>query len=159
MGRKLACGLLACAGFVLMVCAVAGTIAWMGSLRANQTEGARLELQISETRVRVGQTARVRLTLRNTGSIGLGLPQYRLQVADATDGAMLDPASPEPIVHSLMVQPGGEDWAEFSLLAMAPGEATVRGWVSYEVHLGYPGPAYWGSASSGQVQVRVVGEQ
>jgi hypothetical protein len=109
--------------------------------------------------VRVGQTVRVRLTLRNTGSIGLGLPQYRLQVEDATDGATLDLVPPEPIVHSLMVQPGDDDGAEFLLLALAPGEARVRGWVSYEVHLEYPGPAYWGSASSSQVQVSVVGEE
>ena len=158
MGRKLACGLLGCTGFALTVCAVAGTIVWTSSRKANQTEGARLELHVSETRVSVGQTVRVRLTLRNTGSIGLGLPQYRLQVADAADVGTLGPASPEPIVHSLMVQTGGEDSAEFTLSAMAPGEATVRGWVSYEVHLGYPGPAYWGSASSGSVLVSALAD-
>jgi hypothetical protein len=55
------------------------------------------------------------------------------------------PEQPEPVVHYLAIGPGNFDSQEFELVAVGSGQVTLTGSVSYEVHLGYPGPAYWGS--------------
>jgi hypothetical protein len=51
-------------------------------------------------------------------------------------------------VHSLGVHPGQSDAAEFDLTAAASGQATLTATVGYEVHLGFPGPAYWGATGT-----------
>ena len=55
---------------------------------------------------------------------------------------------PEPAVHSLAVGPGTEDVHKFLIQAVHEGEYLLSAQTSFEVHVGYPGPAYWGSAAS-----------
>lgn len=49
------------------------------------------------------------------------------------------------------------DTAEFAMTASAPGSVTLAASVSFEVHIGYPGPAYWGYAASPPLTIEVVG--
>ena len=111
---------------------------------ACQSETASVVLSASRESVQVGDTITVTVTVNNEGCVGLGLPQYRLYIQ--SDGAqpIFTPAVPEPVVHYLGVGPGQSDSVEFELIAAAGGQAMLRATVSYEVHLGYPGPAYWG---------------
>ena len=108
-----------------------------------------------ESAVRVGDPLTVTLTLDNLGCLALGLPQYRLYV-DPVGEASPFPALPEPVVHYLGVPPGRADSTTFVLHASRFGQVRIRGSVSYEIHLGYPGPAYWAGASSRTVNVRAV---
>lgn len=55
-----------------------------------------------------------------------------------------------------MIEPGESDAAEFVLRAVRPGKATLRASASFEVHLSYPGPAYWGTSGSGPLLVTVA---
>ena len=118
----------------------------------------RAELSITcKSGVRVGDPLTVTLTLENLGCLALGLPLYRLYV-DPVGEASPFSALPEPVEHYLGVSPGGKDEATFVLYGSRPGEVQIRGSASYEVHLGYPGPAYWASASSAKVPITVYGE-
>jgi len=115
---------------------------------ACEIDTASLALSLSAETVKAGDIVSVTLTLNNEGCVALGLPQYRLAIQSDGPEAIFAPGSPEPVVHSLAVVPGGTDTAGFGLRAVAAGQATLSASVSYEVHLGYPGLAYWGSASS-----------
>ena len=116
---------------------------------------ASMDIAAPGTELHVGDSLTITLTLVNTGCAMLGLPQYYLDTgADAPDG-IFDPPSPEPILHSLGIDPGSSDSAAFTLLAARPGEATLAGSASFEVHLGYPGPAYWATAASQQLILRI----
>jgi hypothetical protein len=115
---------------------------------ACETHAARLLLEASEGMPRVGDRITVKVTLRNEGCPSLGLPQYRLEVQSDGPDAVLLPSRPEPVVHSLAVAPGQVDVAEFTFAAAAAGQVTLTASASFEVHLGYPGPAYWGQAAA-----------
>jgi hypothetical protein len=39
------------------------------------------------------------------------------------------------------------------LKAVAEGQAAITASASFEVHLGYPGPAYWGYSTSGEPMI------
>lgn len=93
--------------------------------------------------------------LHNQGCVALGLPQYRLSTRQAVSDTVLAPATPEPIIHPYGVGINQTDSAVFNLTAVRAGEIELNASVSFEVHLGYPGPAYWGSASSGPVRIKV----
>jgi hypothetical protein len=69
---------------------------------------------------------------------------------------IFDPDTPEPVVHHLAVPPGESDSEEFVLRAVRSGKATLNAGASFEVHLGYPGPAYWGYSGSGPLTVIVA---
>ena len=113
---------------------------------------ASLELSAAADALVVGDVVTVTLTLRNNGCVGLGVPLYRLAIASDTEEPGLIPLSPTSVTHYYGVAPGGSDEAHFVLEAAAAGSTALRGSVSYEVHLGYPGPAYWaGSASEALV--------
>ncbi len=71
-------------------------------------------------------------------------------------GILFEPSSPESVEHYLMIEPGESDAAEFVLRAVRPGKATLRASASFEVHLSYPGPAYWGTSGSGPLLVTVA---
>ena len=101
-------------------------------------------LSASATTLQVNDTVTVTTTLINKGCVALGQPQYRLSVQSNQTEPIFDPDSPEPVVHYLAVAPGQSDAVDFVLQAIAPGQATLDGSASFEVHLGYPGPAYWG---------------
>lgn len=111
---------------------------------------ALIELEGPAAELRVGEQVKIQVKMENVGCLSLGLPQYRLNLAADEGTARFVPEKIEPVVHSLGVPPGGLDQADFVLEAISPGAARFSATVSYEVHLGYPGPAYWGMDSSGE---------
>jgi len=117
---------------------------------------ASMSISATATNLEVGDIVTVTTTLFNEGCVGLGLPQYRLYVQSGESEPIFDPATPEPVVHYLAVGPGKSDAQEFVLRAINPGEATLSASTSFEVHLGYPGPAYWGYSTSGPLTVTVA---
>ena len=122
---------------------------------ACETHTASMDLQLSSTDIRVGEVLTVTVVLRNEGCLALGIPQYTLVVDQAADGAVVD--APAPVVHSLAVAPGGADSIDFPLEVKAEGPLALAAFASFEVHVGYPGPAYWGSAASGEpVSVKIT---
>lgn len=112
-----------------------------------ETHTAEMALSVTPETIRAGETVTVEVVLRNTGCLALGLPQYRL-VVEGGEGVLAD--LPEPVVHSLAVAPGGSDNTVFPLDAVSAGEVQLRATASFEVHVGHPGPAYWGSAATGE---------
>jgi hypothetical protein len=118
-----------------------------------EVHGAALELSASVARLEVGQTVTVTATLKNEGCVALGLPQFRLYIRSDGPEPILAPDRPEPLVHSLAVAPGQSDAADFELLAIVAGQAALMASASFEVHLGYPGPAYWGSTASPELRI------
>ena len=115
---------------------------------ACERETASVVLSASSENVQVGDTIKVTVTVNNEGCVILGLPQYRLYVRSDGNQSIFTPENPEPVVHYLGVGLGQSDAAEFELIAVAGGQATLTATVSYEVHLGYPGPAYWGMTAT-----------
>lgn len=118
------------------------------STLACERETASVLLSVSTENAKVGDRVKVTVTVNNEGCLTLGLPQYRLYVQSDGPQSIFTPENPEPVVHSLGVDPGQFDAAEFDLTAVSSGQATLTAMVSYEVHLGYPGPAYWGSTGT-----------
>lgn len=121
-----------------------------------ETHSTSTVLAASATTLEVGEEITVTVALSNEGCVALGIPQYRLYVEPAGDVAILDPSQPDPVVHSLGVSPGQSDAAEFILRAVNSGETTITATASFEVHLDYPGPAYWGISSTEEPLVVVV---
>jgi hypothetical protein len=113
-----------------------------------ESETASVVLSAAAENANVGDAVKVTVTVNNEGCLTLGLPQYRLYIQSDGAQSILLPDPPEPIVHYLGVAPGQSDFTEFVLTAAAAGQATLTATVSYEVHLGYPGPAYWGMTGS-----------
>lgn len=116
---------------------------------------ALLILSTNAENVKVGDSVQVTVTVNNEGCVALGLPQYRLYIASDGSQPIFTPAAPDPVVHYLGVSPGQSDFAEFTLTAAASGQAKLTATVSYEVHIGYPGPAYWGGAGSEPLVITV----
>jgi hypothetical protein len=108
---------------------------------------ASVQVSGSSTTVRVGQIVTVTVVATYTGCFLLGLPQYSLDLQADQPQPLFDPGQPHPVEHSTSITPGG-DMAQFVLRAVRAGEATVNAVVSYEVHEGFPGAAYWGSSTS-----------
>jgi hypothetical protein len=117
---------------------------------------ASLVLSTNAENLKIGDSIQVTVTLNNTGCVALGMPQYRLSIDSGGSQASFTPAAPEPLVHYLAVNPGQTDSAEFTLTAAASGQAKLTATVSYEVHIGYPGPAYWGGVSSEPLVITVT---
>lgn len=124
---------------------------------ACERETASLVVSADSENLNVGDSVVITVTLSNEGCVALGLPQYRLYVTSAGTQPIFSPEIPEPVVHYLAVAPGQADSTEFTLTAVAGGQAELRATASYEVHLGYPGPAYWGSTGSGDPLIITVG--
>lgn len=122
---------------------------------ACETHTVALDLLPSAVELKVGETLTLTVILANPGCANVGLLLYRLRV-EPDSPAFFDPASPDPVEHTLGVSPGGTDTAEFTLTAIAPGNVEITATVSFEVHLGYPGPAYFASASSGDPLVITI---
>jgi hypothetical protein len=108
---------------------------------------ASMMLAASVTVLEVGEAVSVTVTLSNEGCVTLGMPQYWLGVASVEEESIFDPSQPEPVVHYLGVSPGQSDMAEFVLRAVKSGQVTLTASASFEVHLGYPGPAYWAGSN------------
>lgn len=60
------------------------------------------------------------------------------------------------VVHYLAVVSGEHDDVDFVLRATHTGVTEFWAHVSFEVHIGYPGPAYWSGCVSGPVTVTVL---
>jgi hypothetical protein len=123
---------------------------------ACQTDTASVALSASAMTLKKGEAVTVTATLMNRGCAGLGLPQYRLYVEAEGTEPILNPDKPAPIVHQLVVAPSLSDATTFILRAVSAGRVTLKAFASYEVHLSYPGPAYWGSASSESMVITVT---
>jgi hypothetical protein len=121
-----------------------------------ETHAASVVLAASAESLKVGDTVIVTATLNNRGCAALGLPQYRLYIQSDGPESVLAPDNPEPMTHYLEVAPEHSDTAEFDLQAVADGEAILTASVSFEVHLGYPEPAYWGSSSGEPLLITVA---
>jgi hypothetical protein len=118
---------------------------------------AELTISPTSTTLRRGEVVTVTLYLTNTGCARLGLPEYRLYVVAEEEGEPLDPLYPDPVIHSLAVAPGDVDSADFTLRASEVGRVRLEASVSFEAHLGYPGPAYRASwAAEEGILVTVV---
>jgi len=117
---------------------------------------ASLGISASKPELRASEVLTITLTLANTGCALLGLPKYYLATGSDPSNVLFESANPEPVLHTLGIDPGGSDTATFTLRAVKAGEAALAGTVSFEVHLGYPGPAYWATASSGPLIVSVI---
>jgi hypothetical protein len=117
---------------------------------------ASMMLAASVTMLEVGETITVTVTLSNEGCVALGMPQYWLGVECAEEESIFDPSQPQSVVHYLAVPPGQFDMAEFVLRAVESGQATLAASASFEVHLGYPGPAYWAGSSTKEPPVVIV---
>lgn len=120
-----------------------------------QTHQAQLMLYPSSDLLQVGDSLILTATLSNTGCAMLGLPKYSLTVMADGDGGPVQPTDMEPVIHSIGLRDGEHDEAYITLKAVAPGKAELKVSASFEVHLGYPGPAYWSSATSRPVIVEV----
>jgi hypothetical protein len=129
-------------------------IAWLARSRGCAGHSPTMDISVSSACAHVDDTVIVTLTLRNTGCVGLGLPQYRLYVEPDAESPV-DPSRLQPVEHSRMVKPGASDAAEFTLRAVQPGRAILRGTASFEVHLDYPGPAYWGGSTTAPLVLTV----
>jgi DNA/RNA endonuclease YhcR with UshA esterase domain len=108
------------------------------------------------TTLQVGDIVTISVELVNQGCAMVGLPLYRLSVQSDGPEPILEPEEPEPVEHTLGLDRGESDAAAFALRAVKAGRAAVSARASFEVHLGYPGPAYWSSSSAGEPMVITV---
>jgi hypothetical protein len=122
-----------------------------------ETHTASVQVQPSAQSVLVGQQLVVRMTLSNQGCVALGLPQYTLRIHAPQGQPLFNPPQPESVTHSLAIAPGQSDSVEFVLQGAQVGSGALQARVSFEVHIGYPGPAYWGDATSAPVNIAVTG--
>jgi hypothetical protein len=122
-----------------------------------ETHTASVQVQPSAQNVQVGQQLIVQVTLLNQGCVALGLPKYTLRVHAPQGQPLFNPPQPESVTHGLAVPPGQSDSVEFVLQGTQIGSGYLQADVSFEVHLGYPGPAYSGDATSAPVNIAVTG--
>jgi len=122
---------------------------------ACETHTAEVTLSVTPENPKVGEILTITAALRNDGCAMLGIPQYRLSVNPADSQSLLAPPKQATVTHSAGLGRGETDTAAFVTRAVAAGQATATVFVSFEVHLGYPGPAYWGSAA-GELPITVV---
>jgi hypothetical protein len=120
------------------------------------THTALMTLSATATTLYVGEMVTVTARLNNVGCVALGLPRYWLQ--SETDGTepVLEAVAALDVVHYLAVPPWHYDQATFGLRAVGSGQAMLRSYVSFEINLGYPGPAYWGGSTSPPLVVTVT---
>jgi hypothetical protein len=116
---------------------------------------ADLQLFASTSSLKVGESLTLTATLTNSGCAMLGLPKYSLFGMADGDAHLVQPTELEPIIHSVALRDGEHDEAYFTLKAVAPGKAELKVSASFEVHLGYPGPAYWATAASQPVIIEI----
>jgi DNA/RNA endonuclease YhcR with UshA esterase domain len=117
-----------------------------------------MSLEASSGTLQVGDSVTISVELVNQGCSMVGLPLYRLFVQPDGPEPILEPEEPEPVEHTLGVHLGDSDAGEFALRAVRAGRATLTAEASFEVHLGYPGAAYWSGGSAGEPLVITVTE-
>lgn len=124
---------------------------------ACETHTASVQVLPSAQSVQIGQQLIVRVILLNQGCVALGLPKYTLRAHAPQGQPLFNPPQPESVTHGWAVAPGQSDSVEFVLQGAQVGSGALQADVSFEVHIGYPGPAYWGYASSGPINIAVTG--
>lgn len=117
------------------------------------THTTSMTLTISNDAPEVGDRLWVTATLTNEGCAQVGKPEYRLWLEQSS--LILAPESPIRVGHSLSLHTGETDIVTFSLRSIGFGPASLRVSASFEVHLDYPGPAYWASHSTDPITVNV----
>jgi len=115
---------------------------------------AEIILSATDTQPYLGDVVTVTVTLINQGCGMLGLPRYSLHGEPDADLSLFA-AMPEAAVHYVGMTSGQSDAVDFPLHAVRPGQVTLIAGASFEFHAGYPGPAYWASASGGPLQITV----
>jgi hypothetical protein len=126
------------------------------------THDTDMTISASATEIRVGEPVTVTARLANVGCANIGLMLYRLgqrplgirMLADEPLAA-LAPTSPITVSHPFGLGTGQPDEVRFVLRGVRPGADDLSATVSFEVHLGYPGPAYWAGDAAGPITVRV----
>ncbi len=118
------------------------------------THSASLELFPSTTDLQVGEKLTLTMTLINDGCANIGLPRYSLLIAEDPP-ALLELSGLESQIHYLGLSPGQSDQAIFIIMTEQSGRIDLTANTSFEVHLGYPGPAYWATASSERITIKV----
>ncbi len=111
-----------------------------------------MSLSASATELRVGELVTVTARLQNVGCGMVGLLLYRLE---REPGRSLAAVSPLTVSHPIGLVTGQADEAQFTFRGVRNGTESLRARVSFEVHLGYPGPAYWAGDGAGPLTIRV----
>lgn len=124
-----------------------------------ETHTVSTSLTSSASTVWAGDVVTIGVELVNRGCGMIGLPRYRLLVKSIGSEPIFDPAEPEPLEHDVGLGSGDSDVAEFTLRAIKAGRATLTARASFEVHLGYPAPAYWSGSEAGEPLVITVAER
>jgi hypothetical protein len=121
------------------------------------THTTHMTLGASATEIAVGEAVTVTARLTNDGCAPVGLLAYHLRdYASGGPQAVLEPLSPITVSHPIELASGMTDEAVFVLGAVSAGTADLSAAVSFEVHLGDPGRAYWAGDGAGPVSVAVV---
>ena len=117
---------------------------------------SQMTLTASQAQPEVGSTLLLTATLTNVGECAMiGLPRYYLQMQSASSTPILEPQTFEPTTHSLGLFSGETDSITYTLQVVGSGAITLSVTASYEVHLGYPGPAYWSGDASGPLALNI----
>lgn len=113
-----------------------------------------MAIALSDPAPKLGQRITATVSLTNTGDCMVGQPLYTLDVANVQSVAMFE-ESENPVLHHTAIYSDEVDSVNFRMLVANTGVFTLTAHVSFEVHVGYPGPAYWGGASAAPVTFTV----
>lgn len=117
---------------------------------------AEMSLALSEASPQLGRRITATVTLTNAGDCLMGVPLYTLRV-DSEHAVAAQVEGDNPVLHSLGLDGGESDSVEFRLVLLNTGLFTLTADASFEVHVGYPGPAYWSGAATGPITFTVPG--
>lgn len=110
-------------------------------------------LYFSASPIRIGDEVTVSLYLVNTGTLDAGIPKFALMLSDDSLLEVVSAPDNDGLLYGSVVA-GDSTVMSWTYRALAAGSVDITGRVSYEVHEGYPGPAYWsGTTSSPQTLV------
>jgi hypothetical protein len=122
-----------------------------------ETHTASVQLSPSAQSVQIGQQLSVQVTLNNQGCVALGLPKFTLRIHAPQGQPLFIPPQPESVTYDAAVAPGQAHTVVFTLQGAQAGQGVLQADVSFEVHIGYPGPAYWGMVTSALINIAVTG--
>ena len=120
---------------------------------------ATLELSATATKLRVGDTVTLTLSLSNTTCGHIGQLAYRASVKTEDGQSIFEPSQSEHVVFGTQgtARPGGSVTEKLVLRAIKPGEAALDAHVSFESHeWDSGGAAYWGYGQSSPILIEVT---
>lgn len=118
------------------------------------THSTAMAIALSDPVPQLGGHITATVSLTNTGDCMMGLPLYTLNVANIHPVAVFE-ESENPVLHSRAIYSDEVDSADFRLLVANTGIFTLTAHASFEVHVGYPGPAYWGGTRAAPITFTV----